>query len=63
MPEPLTETDTTWEALLEHWRSTGKISQHDYDTMANLVVDEIWARERYGYNLGRAYRGRLAHGG
>jgi hypothetical protein len=31
--------------------------------MANLVVDEIWARERYGYNLGRAYRGRLAHGG
>jgi|RhiMetdeSRZDD1v2_1073273.scaffolds.fasta_scaffold193223_1 hypothetical protein len=56
-------TTPSWQVLLEHWCATGKITEEDGDAMANLITDEIWARERYGYALGRAYRGRMAHGG
>jgi|RhiMetdeSRZDD1v2_1073273.scaffolds.fasta_scaffold65879_4 hypothetical protein len=56
-------TTPPWEVLLEQWQRSGKITQADVDTMENLIANEMWARERAGYALGRAWRGRMAHGG
>ena len=52
----------TWEQLLDEWQRLGMITEADSDAMRTRVVDEIWACERKGYALGRAYRGRQQHG-
>jgi len=63
MSEPFYETTPPWEVLLERWRSRGKITEKERDTMENLIANGMWSRERKGYFFGRAYRGRQQHGG
>jgi hypothetical protein len=51
-----------WEILLDEWLATGKLTEEEHGQMLNLVTDEIWERERWGYAMGRGYAGRMAHG-
>lgn len=64
MTDPRRDTATpAWDALLEKWYVEGKLRKQEYETIISLVVDEIWARERAGYWLGRAWSRHQKHGG
>jgi hypothetical protein len=51
-----------WEILLDEWLATGKLTEEEHGQMLTLVTDDIWDRERWGYEMGRGASARMAHG-